>query len=572
MSDQKMVEEQELLDLFARRRADADRFADGVARRLSGDAADKNENQDAGRLPRAAAWLPFHLPGSKLWLWLSMPVLMIAGSWLAMFGAAGSIRRSLRANTAQPTDEPTTNAKIAPHKRRRTPHDFARLLVSGALVAVPVLGWPDLFDAVLAACVASMLALAILVKRAAREGKANRPQVASLCSGLLETLLIFTLVCAIPQLGAFNPGRWLMASVVTIALGILLLARYAPRNAINLVMFAFVIVIMTNFNLHRLRTPQMATLPQVQEFVTTAELKPNDTRLSDYADTLLALRAAGIDASPPIDFSSRIAKPLFPGGPVNAATLTTCARAELLQDDRWRSMAELPYHSGLLEKLLTGTGAIAIPEYDEYVLRMAVAQPLTATERANLTDRLAQSWPGPDHQTPLLMCRMVAWGLDLLDQKDLANERTQLVHAQVARQQDRSGWRRGGFRERAGEQLQFNLPADEIGMWLIARFGLPPELNGHALRLHLERQTELSRFGRLPSSNDDAFVAFAHLQQLDSLGPLPDRHFQQVLIEERLLWAMIAMVLLCLYAVSIAPKQTAESEAEASAVPQGAMP
>lgn len=105
-------------------------------------------------------------------------------------------------------------------------------------------------------------------------------------------------------------------------------------------------------------------------------------------------------------------------------------------------------------------------------------------------------------------------------------------------------------------------------MWLVARFGLPAELNAHALRLHLQKGTELSRFGRIKSKNDDAFVAFAHLTQLDSLGPLPDRGWLQVLLEERLLWAMIAMVLLCLYAVRIAPPRITAAKTEL----QGAMP
>jgi len=570
MSDQKMVDEQELLDLFAKRRADADRFAAGVAKRLAGPDEDEPAQPEPQPLPRAAAWVPFHLSGSKLWLWLSMPILLIAGSWLAMFGAAGSIRRSLR-NGAGPVAEPETSAK-PPRKRRRSPKGFAQLLVSGALVAVPLLGLPDLFDAVLVACVASMAALAILVKHAAREGKADRVQVATLCSGLLETLLIFALVCSIPQLGAFHPGRWIIACVFTAALGILMLIRYAPRNVINMVMTAFVLVFLTNSKLLRLRPPELATKAQVQEFVSTAELKSGDTRLSEYCETLLALRAAGIEATPPEDFGKRIAKPLFPGGPVGAAVLTECARAELLPDEQWRDMAKNPYHSGLLEELLTGTGPIEIPQYDEYLLRVAVAQPLTAVERANLTDRLLQSWPGPEHLTPLLRSRMVAWGLDLLGSKELADAETKRVHAHVARQQNRSGFRRGGFSERAGAELQFVLPADEIGMWLIARFGLPAECNGHALRLHLEKHTELSRFGKRPSANDDAFVAFAQLQQLDSLGPLPDRSIQQVFLEERLLWAMIAMVLLCLFAVWIAPHRPQGEAEQAAQAPQGAMP
>lgn len=578
MSDQKMVGEQELLDLFAKRRADADRFAAGIAQRLAGpdEAEDKGQNEDEDQnaapklLPRAAAWMPFPLSGSKLWLWLSMPVLLIAGSWLAMFGAAGSIRRSLRLGTADP-GEPETSAKQT-RKPRRAPKEFAQLLVSAALVAVPLLGWPDLFDAVLVACVASMAALAILVRRAAREGKADRVQVAALCSGLLETLLIFALVCAIPQLGAFHPGRWIMACVVTAAVGILMLVRYAPGNVLNLVMFSFVIVLMANFKLLRFRTPKLATMAQVQEFVDTAKLKRSDARLSDYCETLLALRAAGVAATPPEGFHERVAKPIFPGGPIGAATLTQCAHAELLPDALWRQMAERPYHSGMLEELLTGKGPITIPDYDEYILRIATAQPLTAAQRANLTDRLVASWPGPHHQAPLLRSRMVAWGLDLLGAKELADAETDRVHAHIVRMQNRSGFRRGGFSERAGTELQFVLPADEVAMWLIARFGLPTDLNSHALRLYLQKATELSRLGKRPSANDDAFVAFAQLQQLDSLGPLPDRGIQQVLLEERLLWTMIAMVLLCLYAVSIAPHRLKDESGQTAPAPQGAMP
>lgn len=603
MSDQPMVDERELLELFARRRADADRFAAGVAKRLAPpaagddapatpdapDAGDAGDSGDAGErsLPRAAAWLPFPLSGSKLWMWLSMPVLFLAGSWMAMFGAAGSIRRSLRerqgtgeANThgtntgraGLPSSHPDAIAAKPGRRRFRTPAELAQLFVSGAVIAVPLLGWPDLFDAVLVACVASMVALAMLVKRAVRAGNANRVQVATLCSGLLETLLIFALVCSIPQLGAYNPGRWLTASVIVLALGIVALVRFAPRNVLNLALFAFGAAMVANMDLIRLRTPKMATMLQVEQFLAEARLEGNDTRLEEYTSTLLALRAAGHDISPPDDLAARITKPMFPGGPVDAATLTRCAYADLLPDEDWRRMAESHYHRTGLDELLTGSGPIAIPHYDHYLLRIAAAVSLTAAERANLTDRLLQSWPSKADQTPLEHARMVAWALDLLGSNELADQGKDNVHAQLVRQQDRSGWRRGGFRERAGDELQYLLPSDDVAMWLVARFGLPRELNGHMLRLHLKKRTELSRFGSRPGKDDEAFEAFAHLQQLDSLGPLPSRRLAQVILEERLLWAMIAMVLLCLYATSIAPHRPDDDATGAVRLPLGAQP
>ena len=53
----------------------------------------------------------------------------------------------------------------------------------------------------------------------------------------------------------------------------------------------------------------------------------------------------------------------------------------------------------------------------------------------------------------------------------------------------------------------------------IGRFGLPADLNAHTLRLHLQQRTELSQFGKRPSANDDAFVAF--LNSLIAGYPMP---------------------------------------------------
>lgn len=564
--NQGMVDERDLLQLFEQRRPDPDRFAVGIAARLAerggqggnSQHAPGNQESQSRQLPRAAGWLPIHLSGSKLWIWLCMPALLLAGSWITMVAAASSIRRSL--SGGQPT-APSKPRQRSSALRTRVVSALTTVAVCAAMFVPVLLGWPYLFDAIIVAGLASMLALAVLIRGSAHRGEADRHEVARLCIGLLQVLLIFTVVHVMHGMRGGGSYQWLVASSIAVALGIFALIRYAPSEVVGGLMF-------TGFFLAMMCKPSPAshdhppTLAQAQAYVAAPGIKTHNTRVSKYRSTLLALRAAGASLNPPADIGERFTNGII-GTSLSTFGLTECARLGLFDDQQWQRIASTAPYKRRIAKLQSGDEPVPVKPYNSYRLRMISSGDLSEQKRDEFAAQLIANWPDEHARTPLATCRLITNGLDWLGRSELADAQESRVHRALVRQQEQSGWRIGGFAELSGSNLDKRLPADDIAMPLIARFGLPADLNLHALRSHLQKRSLLPnpKYATYEGANDDAFEAFAHLQQLDAqMGPLPNRSLWRLLIDERLLWSMIAMVLLCFYSVWVAPPRLRADE------------
>ncbi len=563
MSDQNMIDEHELLELFARRRPDPDRIAQGIAQRLAEDESGTGASgREPATLSRAAAWLPLPLPlqGSKLWIWLSMPMLLLAATWIALIGAGSNIRKSMQGRQERQPDIKHVS-RIAAQKPKWCA-GFA--LIAGAVV-LPMLGWSNAFDAVLLTAVVSMFSLAHLVKKNVALGYGDRQQMAAICVGLLDTLLFLTLIYHLYDIRGAGTGQWTFASPLALAIGTLAFVRYVPGQSILAIATAGYFLFLSQFSLFRPTHEQPATLEQVRAFAAAPDLERNDHRLREYRSIVLSLRAAEQAPAVPSDLWQTVLKPIAADLPLDSFALSECARADLLPEQQWRRIAATPYRTREVEQLLQRTGPVRLKPYDEYQFRLVMARDPSEQQLAALAERLMASWPSNSETTPLTRCRLVAAGLDAIGRSDLADSQRQLVHAALVRTQQRSGMSSGGFSESHG----FLRPTcNDIAMALMMRFGVPAGLDLHALRTHLENNSLVPR-SKMALLRDRAYASYAHLLQLDAqIGTLPDRTFLRVLVDERMLWAMIAMVLLCIYTVRITPVRAVATERELV----GAMP
>lgn len=546
MSDQNMIDEDELLQLFARRRPDPDRIAAGIAQRLAGDEADKSGGGDSAP-SQAAAWLPLPLTqGSKLWLWLSMPMLLLAGTWIALFGSGSHIRKSLRVGP-QPLSGET---KVPNRSALQNPGWFSSAVFGCSLAALLLAGSSNVFDVLLLASVLSMFSLAHLVRKNVALGYGDRDQMAAICVGLLDSLLILTLFFSHRGFNTADAGQWILASPLVLAAGTLAFIRYNPARCVVSIAFACYIVFWSPFSWLVPTTEHPATLQQVQAFIGAPELQANDRRLKEYRSIVLALRAAGEEVGVPKDLWQTVLKPSTADLPLDSFALSECARMDLLPEHEWRRIAATSYRKNQINRFLKQRGPLKLKQYDEYVFRLLMTRELSDEQVAALAERLMASWPTSQDWSPLIKCRLIVAGLDLIGRSDLADQKRDLVHAALVRMQQYTEFASGGFSEARGFSKRI---CNDVAMALIARFGMPQELDLRSLKAHLQHKILISKWTHA-EARDTAYVSLAQLLQFEAqVVALPNRTFLRIMIDERMLWSMIALVLLCIYTVCITP-------------------
>jgi len=494
---------------------------------------------------------------------LTAPILLLAGSWLALLGSARSVRRSLRSEGAAHAVEARSTAS------RALLQMGARLipilvLLAASLVAV-ILRAPQILDVMIAVVISSMVVVALLVRREARAGHAHRRNVAVMCLGLLEMLLIFTVVVALAPASPYSQAEWLGAGVWVLLLGIVPLARFAPGQVVGSAMFVGVFVVISHYGpLAEWGRPSQPTIERMQAVVADPQLDVDDIMgWQEYASLVTDLRALGHLAEPPASLRDEVRAAfraaVAVGDAPHPTVLTAVARAGLAEPEDWRQLAALPGKARLLRRLLEDDGPLRKVGYAEYELTMLLAQgPLADSDRAHLVRRLDASLAAEETGAPLARNLMAVRWLDLLERGDRVEAAAPKIHGLLGRHQVRGDARRGGFTEFPVEVQSSQRGPTHDAVQLLVRVGAPEGVDRRSLRRYLE--TEQALYPQMHRITElQALQAFGDLLQVRRLGDPPGRSWWQVLVDERMLWALVGMVLLCLYAVWLAPAKLAPS-------------
>lgn len=537
-----MVDDADLLALFARRRPDPDAFARGVQQRLL-----ERGDHDGGAAPlaRAAGRVPLDLSalGASKWTTVAPPTLLltlVAGVFLASM-------RWLRSTIAR---APVRTARV-PLGFSSAAEQVATFALCGVLLAgmwlLPTTAWTG--DGFLLLLLAAMVTLVLVVRRTAATQGLNRAMVATLGIGCLQSLAVFGLFWMMRDGPFAGAAQWQTATAVTLASGMLFLLPAAPRSWWSV---AIGVGVLGWVSLHDSGTRE-PDLDSLATFVAEARA-PTDPFVDcdDLAKIVRELEANGrAVALPPAVDAALVAARDTENGAFFA--LTAEARLGRIDAAEWRRLAERRDHAAMLDRLLRQTHPLQPMQSDYYQVAMLV----TARELDDATrDRLAQRvMAGLDAPTfPLQATAEAARWLDALGRGEMLDRRREAIHELLVRFQYSGPLEPGGFCPRL-DNPHSNHEANADALDLMERFGIPSGVDLPALHRHLRRQSRL--FARMPLAESryqlTAFVDRLRLERLHGGAPL--RSPLRTLHEERAFVAMLLLVALCLWATWAAPQR-----------------
>lgn len=537
-----MVDEADLLDLFAKRRPDPAAFARGVQQRL----LDRSDH-DGGAAPlaRAAGRVPVDLAALTAAKWSAMapPALLLA----AIAGVFFASIRWLRSTIAR-----------APVRTARVPLGFgsaaeqvATLALSGVLLAgialFPSTAW--ITDGLLLLLLATMVTLVIAVRRTAATHGLDAAMIATLGIGCLQSLAVLGLFWMMLDGPFAGAAQWQSATAITLAGGMLALLPAAPRSwwgvGLTVGMLAWL-----GLRDSGTREPDLDSLAT---FVAEAKA-PTEPFLGcdDLAKIVRELRASGrpVALPPAVDAALVAARDA-----ANVAFFALSAEAQLGRIDtaEWRRLGERRDHAATLDRLLRGTHPLRPTRGDDYQIAMLVAtRDLDDATRDRLARRVMAGLADPTF--PLQDTAAAARWLDTIGRGALLDERRAAIHDLLVRHQFLGSLDPGGFAPRL-DIAHSNHEANEDALDLMERFGVPAELDLPTLHRHLRRQGRLFTAVPLAESGYQlvAYVDRLRLERL--LGGPPHRSLLRTLHEERAFVAMLLLVLLCVHATWAAPRR-----------------
>ncbi len=587
------IPEPELIELFRPRRADPEAFRRGVQRHIDAERAaraadgtprtneanDTDDTNEAGRAPgaqapawlrRAAALLPGDplggalvgsaagkLAGAKLLpAALALPALLVGAVLGAFAVGARSLGRSARA--ARPPDptrfgaarRPPTNSDLQLGSALLGLMHFGAL---GLMLAAPLLGGAWAIDAIFLGLLGSMAALAISVRGFARAGLLERSGVAALCAGVLASLFLgcflymggFHVPDATSELGL----GWSAGAVL---LGIpLCLVRVRPRRAVLLALACVPLTIVVN-PLACTRSSPAALQGQLAELALA--LEPGDlSGWSEAAALHRALADTGRELPDLSELERRLADALAAGTDGHPRTWTAALQMGLLGPLARRHLAEQEYVARKLDDLRSGTRSVLLFEHDEYLFWLLRDGELRPEARAALAARLEAGWPEEGKHGALAYALLCVRALDLLG----LPERSEALRVRVHRllvaywvPRTKIFGIPGGFTSNPAE---FRTSFDDhtwFAVQLMARLGVPPEIDARLLRGHLRTESRAVFFDSSPEREAWSRAALVLLE--DGIG-LPQRGPLQRVLDERLFLAALLIVALSLLAIRLAP-------------------
>ncbi|MBL8724452.1 MAG: hypothetical protein JNK49_10425 [Planctomycetes bacterium] len=552
-----LQQDRDLQQLFAGRRPDAGRFAVGVAARIrartaalvEGEVRAAHEPQTrvaraaASALPDGAAWL-----GAKsLLTWLSWPALLLAGSLLGGLGAARELRRDLR-GAAVAMGQPSVRSRVGLFLATLP---LPLLLVVGIWYRVP------LADLLVGLVLMAMVAFVVQVRLLARHGGTRRDHVAGFAVSLLETLFQISM-CWTFFGGLAGQEPWEGAGVVwTLLLGVVALLPFvaAPRRWLGLGYVALLIALL----------PPSTTLRRDSPAAVAADVaaaRPAAGELIDWhalASAVEALRAQGTAVDVGAGLRDDLRGWLADGVDLHPQVLSAAVRIGCLDRSAWQDLVGLRKAAAKLSSW-DRQGQLYSPDYGFWELPALLAtRPGDAAQRAHWLQRVDTLWPNRLDPAAAGMPLVDAWlalrWRELLDAPEPTAELVAAAHRLLLKHQVAKGQRgAGGFTDFPNEQYGDNAAAAFRALDLLARCGAPPGLDLEALHTTLRRNVQQQgAIGR--AARGDGLLHRANLVRFEQLFGATSLTPARWLLEARVMLAMLAVVLLCGYAVWLAPPE-----------------
>lgn len=591
-----MIAEEELYELFERRRPDARSFRAGIDARVA-ERADAPESEQGSDLVRSTLWrrvasvLPIDpfgelLAGSSLGKasaskllpgFLALPALVLA----AAFGAFVLGTRSLRRSTAGavPVDR-VARGSIWKHgsvasRAMGVGAPLISLIQFGAifsLLATWAFGGSLAIDFLMALLLVSMFALVVTVAGFRQAGLLSRPDVARLSVGILLSVYMgcflwfhaMRLADDVSELGIGWPsGVILGGAALCLAAG----RKWVSAGAVLL--YGAGMMILLNGAGSTQSSPA-----SLRRQLAAIELSTGDlARWEDAAALHGALAAVGAEQPDLEHVRAQVSAAMHSKGDVHPVVWSAAHRMGLVSRSDWQALAARPMESRALDQLTGELGEFPRTVYYQYPLPMLLAaRAVSVHEREALAEKVLATWPEIGvHGAPerALGCVLA---LEELGRPDLVESLRQPARALLT-----AHWvsgagvdffaKVGGFSPNPAKFNTSMVDDTLAGIELMARFGVPRRVDLHLLRSYLRRESHgMPLFGR--SLEYLRAEARASLLRVEEQLGLPARSWVERILAERLLIASVLVVLLCLLAIRLAPPVIDPSK-QASA---GAMP
>jgi hypothetical protein len=408
-------------------------------------------------------------------------------------------------------------------------------------------------DALLLGLLASMFVLVLGLRAQARSGSMDRARVASLC---LDTLWAKAMVL-VPR-SVFAGTLGLVSSPLTIfgalAVGIVALAPLALRSFVGAMTVAGIAFAITTVPASLFATRAKPTQATATQAVAAAELLHGEVAsLPALVDLVLELRQNGQDVGLRSDMLTAMQRRLGDQPPSPFAA-TSLARLGAIDAATWATIAADPIVKSLLEHLVRDELPLVPNAYDEYLLHCLVAtNRLDAAARDHLAGRLIEGLEQPTTLPLATAAQCVRW-LDGIGRGDLVDARRERLHTMLAAHQVTSGFTRGQFCAHPTTLPVGNGDSNDHALALLHRLG-PTSIDLRQLSRSLQRQSMLP-----PHLDGTAWVVLRSYRQALAcarLGEPPAPALGELLVEERLTAAVLAFVLLCLFATwQATPRQS----------------
>lgn len=598
MDESERAIDRDLERFFAPRRCDADAFAAGVARRIAAAPADATHHAgqsgggrhassvDATRVRpatpprwprRAAAWLPIEAAtllgagGKALPFALALPALILASCALTLVGGFRSLRRDGTRARTQPSSEASGGKPVV------EPGATALILLQigplPVMVASLWFGGERALDVWLFLIVVSMVALILLVRRAAQAGLMDRPRVAQLCVGLLSLQLIAFVqfpwrssgVGVDWILGPAGPvwpliaGSWICASAtsglarrighaVVIALFAGLWLAIAPPTSISPLVRA------------------SATGDDLRELARRVDVDPDELRgWRELQATVESLKRIG-GPLPDLSAASRRLREFIAGGArPHPVVLTAAVNCGMLSREDLCRLAEEPVTRATFAQWKRAQATQGWSDSDDYLFPLLLAvDPPDAQARDAWLRRVEANWPASDAPRALEAAdrcvRAWTW-LQATDRieahraslaeiltRHWIGEPTSTPHATL-----------GGFSPDPDHLATSLADATHRGVRLLAWSAVPPGIDVDELRAHLlrESQAPLSWFRDVPI--EWRALERAALAELEATVDRAPAGVLATIVRERLLLGSLALLCLCLFAIASSPPGAEEA-------------
>jgi hypothetical protein len=572
------VSEAELLELFRRRRPDADEFRAGVERRLRERAQEQGARQNEPRnlraesVRKAAALValdpagpgatPFAL-GKMLSAALLVPFLLVALHVVSFLAGARELRRSIGTSLPVRSEPKTSAVRVSEGSRSLK---LGALLVGllqtgGALfVLLPALGGQSwAMDALALLFVVAAAGLVLSVRGFAESGWLTPKQV----TGLVTTLLIALFAGVFLWIGPLNvpdsdSAFGFGASAGVVLAGTLLCPLLARRRYLPYLLgaSAWVLGLVLFLNPIGCTFSSPSSLARQIEALELGHGKLNGWKEAGRAHAVL--RGLGHGAPSLGDVRARLEHALETGEQLHPTVWSAADELELVSEAMWQSLAAQESESRKLDSLLRLPGKLNLPDCNEYQFTMLLAtRSLSAQQRAHLLARVEASWPESGAHAPLAAALFCARLFDCLGAPERVEARRAQVHELL-----RSHWIHGNrvarFRQVGGftpDPRQFQTSFEEAtldALLLMQRLGVPEEIDLRLVRSYLRSTSRAFPlvFEMFPYLHLDTR---AGLLLVEEGLRLPPRGWLATLLGERLLIASLLIVTLCALAVRATP-------------------